>query len=320
MSGDWLAIHAFCAREQDDLLLDAVLPLVRAMMSEGILSRWFFLRYSNGGPHLRLRLQCRVQREAVEQRVLKVMRSYFEASPPSPASTQRTRWLQECEERLDVRSVGAVELPEQLQPAGSVQVRPYVFDRLRYGDGEARERDTHNHFYVSSEISVAVLMRSRHSREWRWMFALFAALAVVKSGSASVEDWSGLFGSTAQWGAELHQGGFVPLRAQPDIVRQVRPFLLSDEPEWPEPWTVLMQLWREEIRRRSKEFTIGATSYGTRLRFDYDLFDGLHLLCNRLGLGLTEECYIYHLLSELLAERDQQLPVATLREGPLSER
>src|SRR6185436_16735669 len=56
----WLTFKIFGAADrQDDVLLDAVAPAVRAGMAEEEIDRWFFIRYVDGPgrrPHLRVRV------------------------------------------------------------------------------------------------------------------------------------------------------------------------------------------------------------------------------------------------------------------------
>jgi len=56
---DWQALHAYNhgdADYNDRFLLEAVAPVARAAVANGAASGWFFIRYWEGGPHLRLRL------------------------------------------------------------------------------------------------------------------------------------------------------------------------------------------------------------------------------------------------------------------------
>src|SRR5882757_1457310 len=48
----WHALHDY----NDRFLLEAVAPAARAAVANGAASGWFFIRYWEGGPHLRLRL------------------------------------------------------------------------------------------------------------------------------------------------------------------------------------------------------------------------------------------------------------------------
>ncbi|MEV0278614.1 lantibiotic dehydratase [Streptomyces sp. NPDC050610] len=52
--GEWLYTSVYCARERQDEVLTVHLPRLLATLPDGV-DRWFFLRYSDGSEHLRLR-------------------------------------------------------------------------------------------------------------------------------------------------------------------------------------------------------------------------------------------------------------------------
>jgi thiopeptide-type bacteriocin biosynthesis protein len=55
---EWLFAKLYCApRVMDDLLAAAVGPLIHRLLSEGLVDRWFFVRYSDPDFHLRLRFR-----------------------------------------------------------------------------------------------------------------------------------------------------------------------------------------------------------------------------------------------------------------------
>lgn len=61
-----LSFHLFYRKEADVLLL-ACKVFTDALLAEGIITHFFFIRYGEGGPHIRLRLFCR---EANEKQLL----------------------------------------------------------------------------------------------------------------------------------------------------------------------------------------------------------------------------------------------------------
>jgi thiopeptide-type bacteriocin biosynthesis protein len=57
---EWLFAKLYCApRMSDDLLTAAVRPLTQRLRTEGMIDRWFFIRYADPDFHLRLRLRHR---------------------------------------------------------------------------------------------------------------------------------------------------------------------------------------------------------------------------------------------------------------------
>lgn len=54
---EWLSAYVFTSGSLRDLLVEHVAPLVDHVLSEGLAERFFFIRYWEGGPHLRLRFE-----------------------------------------------------------------------------------------------------------------------------------------------------------------------------------------------------------------------------------------------------------------------
>lgn len=55
---DWLFAKIYCGEATSDrVLCEAVAPVVRAAMARGDANRWFFIRYHDPDPHVRVRLQ-----------------------------------------------------------------------------------------------------------------------------------------------------------------------------------------------------------------------------------------------------------------------
>ena len=60
---DWLFAKLYCPRAfEDDLLIGPVAELCRQVLATGVADDWFFLRYADPDPHLRLRFRGRSER------------------------------------------------------------------------------------------------------------------------------------------------------------------------------------------------------------------------------------------------------------------
>ncbi|GAB3638885.1 lantibiotic dehydratase [Hymenobacter arcticus] len=57
LGSEWLYYKLYCGpRVADRLLVQAVAPLTEQLLAEGLIDQWFFIRYADPDPHLRLRL------------------------------------------------------------------------------------------------------------------------------------------------------------------------------------------------------------------------------------------------------------------------
>jgi thiopeptide-type bacteriocin biosynthesis protein len=81
----WLSVYLFFngwiyAPECDRVVVDVVEPFVRRVQAEGWVDRYFFIRYSEFGPHVRLRFQGRP--EVLEQQVWPALVEHLRAGNP----------------------------------------------------------------------------------------------------------------------------------------------------------------------------------------------------------------------------------------------
>ena len=56
MNPEWLSFHVFYAANSNPILVEGVTPVIRRLRAEGLIERWFFIRYWLEGPHVRLRV------------------------------------------------------------------------------------------------------------------------------------------------------------------------------------------------------------------------------------------------------------------------
>ncbi|MDA6131158.1 hypothetical protein OSK38_27810, partial [Escherichia coli] len=53
---NWKAYHVFYHGNLDILIQQCIKPITKKLLSEGIAEKFFFIRYWEGGPHIRLRV------------------------------------------------------------------------------------------------------------------------------------------------------------------------------------------------------------------------------------------------------------------------
>jgi thiopeptide-type bacteriocin biosynthesis protein len=59
---EWLYYKIYCGvKTADILLLEIIKPVTAALLKEGIINKWFFIRYTDPAPHIRFRLQLTTQ-------------------------------------------------------------------------------------------------------------------------------------------------------------------------------------------------------------------------------------------------------------------
>lgn len=161
--GGWLSAHLFHQGDLSTVLVDLVGPLTGELRARSLADRSFFLRYWDGGPHIRLRVLPRDPSVAAEAARLIEDRAgaYFDRHP-SPEVLGQEAYLRSAREIGAWEGVAPTEL---MYPNNSVRFIPYVREHGRYGDGKAIEA-VEEHFTESSALALSVL-RSEPGRNRR---------------------------------------------------------------------------------------------------------------------------------------------------------
>lgn len=148
MQDQWLSLHVFLAdpRRQERYLCERLAPQLRAWREGGMLDQWFYVRYWEGGPHLRIRLRGPVATDpqAAAAALGRQLDGYLSASPP-----QRDSYY--AAHAFDGEPVDVAALP--WYPEGSVEPIAYVPEYARYG-GEAALAASERLFMLSSRIAL----------------------------------------------------------------------------------------------------------------------------------------------------------------------
>jgi hypothetical protein len=168
----WTALHAYYHGDLSAPLTAAVAPAMRALSAGGLLGRWFFVRYWEGGPHLRIRLLPReASRDAALAVVSTALESYLNAHPAGDRVGLEPYVVLAAEL---ARREGRTDYERTLCPPDRVVAADYRPEHEVYGKGawmDAVER----HFCESSELAVRII-EQRPSLSRRRGLALSAGL------------------------------------------------------------------------------------------------------------------------------------------------
>jgi hypothetical protein len=152
---EWYGLHIHRYTEQDAFLVDAVAPAVAPLYDSGVLERSFFLRYWQGGHHIRLRLRLAgPDPESGERHVREVagrLAAHLAEFPGGPGPT--------AEEFRDAQATMAAlesETPDELRPPDSIHRVPYTPEYGKYG-GEDGVAIAERFFDRSSAVALAAL-------------------------------------------------------------------------------------------------------------------------------------------------------------------
>jgi thiopeptide-type bacteriocin biosynthesis protein len=198
----WLAAHLFFdypgiyTGDCDQVIAEIVEPFVRRCQREGWIDGWFFIRYSEYGPHLRLRLHGKA--EVMDDVVWPALQAHLRARYPDVVF-----------ERPDVPAMPAWPPPapaEEKPPReGPVRIThaaliEYEPETDRYGGPEAI-RVAERFFDVSSEAACALLRKTsrteRSSRLGKGLLTMVELMHVFSRGDRA---------AASRWAEQYNQG------------------------------------------------------------------------------------------------------------------
>lgn len=167
MSRRWISVHTFYSSNNNPLLAECVGPLVAKLRARGLISRYFFIRYWLGGPHVRLRLSPAdgVEDGAVKEVVEADLRAFlarrpalFQMDRKQLAPLYRSMFEAEYGREEFVARYGEDgEIP--FYENNTFHYIDYEPEYERYG-GEAGVDLAERHFEVSSDIVLRLVQET----------------------------------------------------------------------------------------------------------------------------------------------------------------
>jgi len=287
----WRSLHAFLPRPQlGDAPILAVDELFRASGEDA--ANWFFIRYGEGGPHIRVRLAD---------------------APPALFEQVRSRLSEECaalaESDPDRSWWEAGTIPDaqgRVFEAGQVVEIDYVPETRRYG-GEQALALNERLFRTSTAVALAAIKATRDDKAGRARIAVALTIAAASIVSESYEDLGAFFDDYAKFwdavrsvaGFDLRQGVLGEAETLRARYRAHREAMVRDAPP-----ATLVEIWRDALMKArggfedlhsrgllvspltgrsatSRDDFLGALDSMTRSQ--------IHMLNNRLGFSPVEE-------------------------------
>jgi thiopeptide-type bacteriocin biosynthesis protein len=328
----WLACHLFFERETgiytgecDEVVLDVAEPFVRRCQREGWIDGWFFIRYSEYGPHVRLRLHGRT--EVLDDVVWPALREHVRALYPDVAF-----------ERPDVPAMPVyppVEPPPEprdrvfgLTHAALIDYEP---ETDRYGGPEG-VRLAERFFEVSSEAACSLLQKTsrteRSSRLGKGLLTMVEMMHVFSLGDrAAASRWANQYNigylrgvardeeARGAWLGAFDSGYGSQADTLGEYVEEV--WSRMDEGE---SLSEALDLYRDgllEVRGHFRDLfdagrLLGAqepyTAWETAVGAICSSY--LHMMNNRLGITIQEESYLAYLIMRTLQSPAESVAAA----------
>ncbi len=314
----WVSAHLYYHDALDDLLRCAVRPLVGELTAGGLIDGFFFIRYWQGGPHLRLRVRLPDQGHARPvERVIEERVGRFFAHCPSqtvvrPEDYRRSAgWLSRHEFGQGLTTVDGATVDgatvEPLQPNNTLRYVAYVPEEDRLG-GPAGVAAFEPHFMDSAALALEFIDDNpgEQRRTGRALAMMLLAAAVVLPDPRrlarffrySYRGWATRRAAGDQARVAGYETGYQQSydrqRAQlDDLVRR-----LLDQ----ERLGAGQHLDAAGARWVASVSALAERLIEARLALPPLLFQCLHKHNNRLGITVAEETHLLFLLHRTLTE------------------
>lgn len=280
---DWVSAHIFYEGDLDLLLTRVVGPLLGAFAESGLAREFFFLRYWDGGRHLRLRVLPAqdIHRPEVEKLINERFGEYL-ARNPSEDGDRADKYARVAGALAEMERVTSyAEVPF---PNNTVAFMPYRREHGRYGHGGAIQA-VERHFAESSRISLRVLTMgaTTDQRTSACVALIMLTWFIAQPDLVHIRAWTGAAGPG--------RAAAPALEGQRDqilgIARQMR-MLAAAFTEVSTTGTLVD--WARSIASLKATLTDQGTGPGepeTAVPMVLDLC--AHLVCNRFGLSPVAE-------------------------------
>jgi hypothetical protein len=288
----YVFVHDYTVHDELILLLGAYLE---GLVHEGKLQKWFYIRYWEGGPHIRLRWMPSSEYDLNEQ-FCEAIRHFFVDHSTIPQLSKEKYYQNH---KFDGVPRTLDSLPWHAH--GEILAADYEPEYDRYGGQELMPLTEHL-FMISSKYATAVIEATRgNSLSTRFIYAL----AIVKRLTHKV--WEQLMPKIAL--EEFYQNcmqSWVQLYSITDL--QYAETLLNHCRR--QVAAIQKIVARLAVDATYLEFQDGLLEGLTQIadaikddkRFRSILYSHLHMFFNRIGIVPEYECAVYYLLKELGGE------------------
>lgn len=183
MKDNWLAAYLYYNEPWEEFLTEAVKPFAEEMLNLGLADRFFFIRYWEKGPHIRLRFQGdpEVLYNEIKPAIDHIFTSYYRKRP---SKREEPAWPD--------------HVPAEYHwfPNNTIQYIPYEPETERYGGAEAMQLAERQ--FESSSLAIFDIIEQ--SEGWEYNRAMGAAiqlhLAFAHALGMNMEEARGFYAHT----------------------------------------------------------------------------------------------------------------------------
>jgi hypothetical protein len=315
---EWVSVHVFHHGSHDDLITDGIAPAVARASTVHEVRGWFFLRYWDGGPHVRVRVRTNTP-HAVRQLLHEDIRCHL-AAHPSVSTMDPAVYAATAAELARRESLDSYEpVPRAVDSVADVPYRP---EYEVFGRGESLAA-VERHFMTSSRIALDVI-GSGVSPQRRRGCALSMSLITLaeiepdldKLGAAFAEMRTSVAGG--QWAGDPEAGyrnNREQLESQVTRLWERAGHETGGDDDPLSRWAQAVRLLRTELAGVPAHDTDTLRHTGTTAAMGWGtgfvaaelrataavLMRCGHLVNNRMGIPLPDEMYLTYLAARTIA-------------------
>ena len=332
MNRNWISIHIFYHGDQNALIVNCIGPLVAELRKQGLIRRYFFIKYWSEGPHVRLRLlpapgadteKIKDMANVAIEEYIKERPAVYDINPQKVAALYKDLFIMEYGKEKWIAAYGE-NGSMQLHPNNSFAYIEYEPEYTRYGGPDGVEL-AEWHFEHSSDTVLDLLRETNvgvHSmllgRSIQLTLSFFYGVfetddKVLRALANYINNWQRV---DAQRHSHSEQYAKKYQRMAPMLqqrIASIRHDMLEDSPS--SKLTETEKSWKRhliEFRRRIDELyneqklTIYFEGRPERATLDevrhYLQASYVHMTNNRLGVSIAEEIYLAYLLKRSLED------------------
>jgi hypothetical protein len=313
-----VSLHVFHNGDIDRLLVNCWDPLLSAAKNNETGLPSFFVRYWNGGTHVRIRFHADRLTKDQTCEIRRRLYEYINACPLESSSLSEYHRaaanMAVAESRLRDIAAYVPEAREDLRQDGTIEERDYAFDTARYGGSKTRTL-VEGHFCRSSELAMLILSFTMDRLPLRISIALHLCATIFgipheprATTIAMVRKMSEVLSLFSPGAREdiFRAYGFLSFNEQRQALSDLKfqietglsvslhAGLIRD----------VLDFWQKELLMRYREVVNLRAAGLTQLDPLAFLLDCVHMLNNRLGIPIAVECYLYYLVAAVASECD----------------
>ena len=323
MNRPWISLYIYYHQDPTPLLVECLEPLVRELQNQRTLRQHFYVRYWEGGPHVRFRVlpQRASEADGLRDHLIQSINAYLQKYP-SLVQLDVERYAQ-ASAYFSSFELGEVKSFE-LHPNNTVRQVAYVPEWQSYG-GQHAMPAVERQFSVSSSLGLQLLGQptSAERRVGRAMYMMLSGLQEFAEQPAELQHWFTLYNQSWMPALQPNPAAFIEIfgqrfeRQREHLTKFVGGVLErhrfgeqrdSAQSGSAQPPDRLMEDWinsfyhlRQRLERLGQEHKLEYDSKPLLIQDSAIIaLNCLHMHNNRIGISLHEEAYLTFLLKEAL--------------------